>query len=201
MVCLFPAIDLKGGHCVRLKKGQMDKKTVFHKNPAAQAEIFKTQGFGCIHVVDLDGAVEGRSVNGAAVESILSCGLPIQLGGGIRTMQHIEQWLQKGVKRVVLGTAAQTLQEAYEKFPGQVAAALDMRGDTVAINGWLSTRDVFWEDFGYEGAAAIIWTDIERDGMKTGVDVARATEMAQKISRPLIVSGGVARLEDLKDLR
>lgn len=206
---LFPAIDIKDGQCVRLLRGDLDQATVFNDNPAAQAETFRDQGFEWIHVVDLNGAFEGAPVNGAAVESILGAvSLKIQLGGGIRTMETIEYWLAQGVARVVVGTAAlrnpDLVREACAKFPGQVAVGIDARDGRVAVQGWAEATDRtalnLAREFEDSGVAAIIHTDIDRDGVLTGVNVAATAALAEALSTPVIASGGVASLADLQAL-
>ena len=206
---LFPAIDIKDGQCVRLLRGDLDQATVFNDNPAAQAETFRDQGFEWIHVVDLNGAFEGAPVNGAAVESILGAvSLKIQLGGGIRTMETIEYWLAQGVARVVVGTAAlrnpDLVREACAKFPGQVAVGIDARDGRVAVQGWAEATDRtalnLAREFVDSGVAAIIHTDIDRDGVLTGVNVAATAALAEALSTPVIASGGVASLADLQAL-
>ena len=171
---LFPAIDLKQGECVRLKLGDMDQATVYNPNPGAQAKAFEDQGFEYLHVVDLDGAFAGQSENGAAVEDILaSTSNPVQLGGGIRNLDHIENWLAKGLARVILGTVAvrdpELVREACRKFPNQVAVGIDAKGGKVAVEGWAETSELTVIDmaarFEDAGAAAIIYTDIDRDGI------------------------------------
>ena len=176
---LFPAIDLKDGQCVRLKLGDMDQATVFNDDPAAQAKSFEGQGFEYLHVVDLNGAFAGESVNGAAVESILkTVNFPVQLGGGIRTLAHIESWLDKGLARVILGTSAvrdpALVKEAAKKWPGQVAVGIDARKGMVAVEGWAETSELSVIELArrFEGAgvAAIIYTDIDRDGVLSGIN-------------------------------
>ncbi|MEO1544737.1 MAG: 1-(5-phosphoribosyl)-5-[(5-phosphoribosylamino)methylideneamino] imidazole-4-carboxamide isomerase, partial [Pseudomonadota bacterium] len=177
---LFPAIDLKDGQCVRLKLGDMDAATVFNDDPAAQAATFETQGFEWLHIVDLNGAFEGRPVNASAVEAILSTiSMPVQLGGGIRDLATIEAWLEKGVRRVILGTVAvrdpELVRQACAKFPGRVAVGIDARGGKVAVEGWAeaSTLGVIELAARFEdaGAAAIIYTDIDRDGVLKGLNL------------------------------
>ncbi len=206
---LFPAIDLKDGQCVRLLRGDLDQATVFNDNPAAQAEIFRDQGFEWIHVVDLNGAFEGAPVNGAVVENILGAvSLKIQLGGGIRTMETVEYWLARGVSRVVLGTAAlrnpALVRQACAEFPGQVAVGIDARGGRVAVQGWAESTDRTALDLACEfedsGVAAIIHTDIDRDGVLTGVNVEATAALAEALSTPVIASGGVASVADLQAL-
>jgi phosphoribosylformimino-5-aminoimidazole carboxamide ribotide isomerase len=207
---LYPAIDLKEGQCVRLLRGDMDAATVYNDDPGAQATAFRDQGFAWIHVVDLDGAVAGHPVNGAAVSAILEAAeLPVQLGGGIRDMATLEAWLDLGVGRVVLGTAALRdpglANEACSRFPGQVAIGIDARGGHVATDGWVETSEVTVLDlarrFEDAGAAAIVYTDIERDGALTGVNVKATAALARAIATPVIASGGVASLDDIAALQ
>lgn len=207
---LFPAIDLKGGQCVRLLRGDRDRATVFNDDPAAQARLFRDQGFGWIHVVDLDGAFEGAPVNGEAVEAILEAvDLNIQLGGGIRTLEVIEAWLGRGVTRVVLGTAAlrdpQLVRLACERFPDQIAVGIDCRDGRVAVEGWVEDTGRLALDVARvaedAGAVAIIHTDIQRDGALGGLNVAASAQLAEALSTPVIASGGVASLADLRALK
>jgi phosphoribosylformimino-5-aminoimidazole carboxamide ribotide isomerase len=209
-VILYPAIDLKDGHCVRLEQGDMARATVFNADPAAQARTFAEQGFEWLHVVDLNGAFEGRSVNGAAVDAILAAtDRPVQLGGGIRDMAAIYSWLEKGVARVVLGTAAvnnpDLVQQAASTFTGQVAVGIDARGGRVAVSGWAEATQMHAIDlarrFEDAGVAAIVYTDIERDGLLKGLNITATLALANAVSIPVIASGGVASLEDLVALR
>ena len=204
---LFPAIDLKDGKCVRLKLGDMTQATVYNDSPAAQALAFEQQGFTWLHVVDLNGAFEGRSVNGAAVEAILKATKnPVQLGGGIRTLQHIEDWLSKGLARVILGTVAvrnpALVIEACKLFPGQVAVGIDAKGGHVAVEGWAEASSLgvieLAKKFEGAGIAAIIYTDIDRDGILTGINWASTIELAEAVSIPVIASGGLASIDDIK---
>ncbi len=204
---LFPAIDLKDGKCVRLKLGDMTQVTVYNDSPAAQALAFENQGFKWLHVVDLNGAFEGQSVNGAAVEAILSATKnPVQLGGGIRTLQHIEGWLSKGLARVILGTVAvrnpALVIEACKLFPGQVAVGIDAKGGKVAVEGWAEASSLgvieLAKKFEGAGVAAIIYTDIDRDGILTGINWASTIELAEAVSIPVIASGGLASMDDIK---
>ena len=206
---LFPAIDLKDGQCVRLKKGAMDEATVFNTDPAAQARAFEDQGFEYLHVVDLNGAFEGQSVNGAAVEAILAAvNMPVQLGGGIRTLDHIGNWLDKGLARVILGTVAvrdpELVKTACKAFPGQVAVGIDARGGKVAVEGWAETSELEAIDLAkrFEGAgvAAIIYTDIDRDGVLAGINWPATLELARAVSIPVIASGGLASMADIETM-
>ena len=207
---LFPAIDLKGGQCVRLYKGDMDRATVFNDDPAGQAQSFAAQGCRWLHVVDLDGAFAGKPMNAGAVEAILAAvDVPVQLGGGIRDLGAIESWLSRGVSRVVLGTLAllapQIVREACRKFPGNIAVGIDARAGRVAVEGWAEASEM--EDhelarrFEDSGAAAIVYTDIERDGTLEGVNVAATAALARGLSIPVIASGGVASMDDLLALK
>ena len=207
---LYPAIDLKDGRCVRLLKGDFARETVFNDDPADQAAQFQAQGFEWLHVVDLNGAVEGRAVNRAGVEAILGAvTIPVQLGGGIRDMAGIEMWLERGLARVILGTAALTdpdlVRQAARAFPGRVAVGIDARGGRVATQGWFETSDVTAVDlarsFEDAGVAAIVYTDIERDGALRGVNVAATAALARAVGTPVIASGGVAGLDDLRALK
>jgi phosphoribosylformimino-5-aminoimidazole carboxamide ribotide isomerase len=208
-VILFPAIDLKGGEAVRLKLGDMAQATVFNTDPAAQARIFESQGFQYLHVVDLDGAFAGESRNGAAVERILAAvKMPVQLGGGIRTLAHIEGWLQKGLSRVILGTVAlrdpELVKTAARQFPGKVAVGIDARGGKVAVEGWAETSelDVIEMARRFEGAgvAAIIYTDIDRDGVLAGINWSGTLALARAVTIPVIASGGLASMDDIERL-
>jgi len=207
---LFPAIDLKDGQCVRLYQGDMDKATVFNDSPANQAVEFEASGFEWLHLVDLNGAFAGKPVNGDAVEAILEAtNLPAQLGGGIRDLATIEMWLNKGIKRVILGTIAvndpDLVREACKLFPGQVAVGIDARDGMVAVEGWAEVSSLTAIDLAAKsedaGVAAIIYTDIERDGAMKGVNVASTAALARATSIPVIASGGVASVEDLKALK
>ena len=206
---LYPAIDLKDGQCVRLLQGDMARATVFNDDPAAQAAQFAEAGAEWLHVVDLNGAFEGRPVNATAVSSILTAvGLPVQLGGGIRSLETIESWLERGVARVVLGTVAvkdpALVREACAKWPGQVALGIDARGGRVAVEGWAEVSDLEVEDlarrFEDAGAAAVIYTDVDRDGILTGPNLAATAALADAVTMPVIASGGVATLDDLQAL-
>ncbi|MSO66334.1 MAG: 1-(5-phosphoribosyl)-5-[(5-phosphoribosylamino)methylideneamino]imidazole-4-carboxamide isomerase [Pseudolabrys sp.] len=206
---LFPAIDLKEGLAVRLEQGDMARATVFHRDPAAQAQAFETQGFQYLHIVDLDGAFAGKPVNAAAVERILeSIGIPVQLGGGVRDMATVEAWLGKGVDRVIIGTAAVRnpvlVMDAAKKFPGQVAVGLDARDGRVAVQGWAEISELSALDiarrFEDAGVAAIIYTDVSRDGMLKGINWEATIALADSISIPVIASGGLASIGDIKAL-
>jgi phosphoribosylformimino-5-aminoimidazole carboxamide ribotide isomerase len=208
-VILFPAIDLKNGQCVRLEQGDMARATVFNLDPAAQAKTFETQGFEYLHVVDLDGAFAGKPMNAQAVESMLKVvKFPVQLGGGIRDLATIEAWLGKGIRRVIIGTAAvrdpTLVKEAAKKFPGQVAVGLDARDGKVAVEGWAETSTVTALDiarrFEDAGVAAIIFTDIARDGLLKGLNLDATIELSEAISIPVIASGGFASIDDVKAL-
>lgn len=207
---LYPAIDLKDGQCVRLYKGEMDQATVFNDNPAAQARAFEDAGCEYLHLVDLNGAFAGTPVNGAAVEAILAaCSVPAQLGGGIRDMGTIEAWLDKGLARVILGTVAvenpDLVREAAHTFPGQVAVGIDARNGRVATKGWAEDTDVMVTDlarsFEDAGVAAIIYTDINRDGAMQGPNIDATAALAHAVTIPVIASGGVSSLDDLCALK
>ena len=206
---LYPAIDLKDGAAVRLLRGEMGTATVFNPDPAAQARDFAAAGFRWLHLVDLNGAFEGRPVNGAAVEAILAAiDLPVQLGGGIRDLSTIEHWLAAGVARVILGTAAvkdpALVKAACRKFPDRVAVGIDARAGRVAVQGWAEESDLEAEElarrFRDVGVSAIIYTDIERDGALQGVNVAATAALAAAVPIPVIASGGVASLDDIAAL-
>jgi len=206
-VILFPAIDLKDKQCVRLKLGDMKQVTVFNDDPADQAKNFENQGFQYLHVVDLNGAFAGQSVNGAAVEAILKAvKFPVQLGGGIRTLADIENWLDKGISRVILGTIAlnnpNLVKEACKKFPNQVAVGIDAKGGKVAVEGWAETSELsvieMAKRFEGAGVASIIYTDIDRDGILAGINWASTLELAKSTSIPIIASGGLASMDDIK---
>ncbi len=207
---LYPAIDLKDGQAVRLLRGEMDAATVFNDDPAAQARAFQDEGCQWLHLVDLNGAFAGKPVNGAAVEAILSeTSVPTQLGGGIRDMATIEMWLAKGLTRVILGTVAvedpDLVREAAKAFPGHVAVGLDARNGFVATRGWAEETDVQVTDlaksFEDVGVAAIIYTDIDRDGAMQGPNITATAALAKATSIPVIASGGVSSLDDLVALR
>lgn len=207
---LYPAIDLKDGHCVRLLHGDMDKATVFGDDPAAQAAAFESAGCEWVHLVDLNGAFAGEPVNAAAVEAILArITVPAQLGGGIRDMKTIEMWLSKGLARVILGTVAvenpDLVRQAARAFPGQVAVGIDARNGRVATKGWAEETEVMVTDlarsFEDAGVAAIIYTDIMRDGAMQGPNLSATRDLAQAVSIPVIASGGVSSIDDLLALR
>lgn len=206
---LFPAIDLKDGQCVRLKLGDMDQATVFNANPAAQAAKFEAQGFSWLHLVDLNGAFAGRPVNEAAVEAILkSVTIPIQLGGGIRSLAQIETWLAKGIRRVILGTVAlrdpALVREACKLFPGRIVVGIDARNGNVAVEGWAETSILtaiaLAERFVDAGVAAIIFTDIDRDGILRGLNIESTLALANAVTIPVIASGGLASIDDIHRL-
>ena len=206
---LFPAIDLKNGQCVRLEQGDMARATVFNLDPSAQAQAFAAQGFEYLHVVDLDGAFAGKPVNAQAVEAMLKAiTMPVQLGGGIRDLATVEAWLAKGVARVIIGTAAvrdpELVKNAAKQFPGRVAVGLDARDGKVAVQGWAETSEVtaleIAQRFEDAGVAAIIFTDIARDGLLKGLNLDATITLADHISIPVIASGGFASIEDVKAL-
>jgi phosphoribosylformimino-5-aminoimidazole carboxamide ribotide isomerase len=208
-VILFPAIDLKDGVCVRLQQGDMTRATVFHRDPAEQAQAFEAQGFEYLHVVDLDGAFAGRPINDHAVERILeTVSIPVQLGGGIRDSATIEAWFEKGVDRIIVGTAAvrdpALVRYAARKFPDRVAVGLDARDGKVAVEGWAETSELtvveIARQFEDVGVAAIIYTDIARDGLLEGLNLDAAIALADAIDIPIIASGGLASIEDVKAL-
>ena len=207
---LYPAIDLKDGQCVRLLRGEMDQATVFNDDPAAQARAFQVAGCEWVHLVDLNGAFAGAPVNGAAVEAILAAiSIPAQLGGGIRDMKTIEGWLARGLRRVILGTVAVRdpglVRTAAKTFPGQVAVGIDARKGMVAVEGWAETTDITALDlarkFEDAGVAAIIYTDIDRDGAMQGPNVEATAALARAVSIPVIASGGVSSMADLRALK
>ncbi|MGN6158024.1 MAG: 1-(5-phosphoribosyl)-5-[(5-phosphoribosylamino)methylideneamino]imidazole-4-carboxamide isomerase [Devosia sp.] len=206
---LFPAIDLKQGQAVRLKLGDMAQATVFNDNPAAQARIFEKQGFEYLHVVDLDGAFAGESRNTAAVEAILKAvKMPVQLGGGIRTLPHVEGWLGKGLSRVILGTVAlrdpELVTAAARAFPGRIAVGIDARGGKVAVEGWAETSSLdvieLAKRFEGVGVSAIIYTDIDRDGVLAGINWDSTLKLARAITIPVVASGGLASMADIERL-
>lgn len=209
---LFPAIDLKDGTCVRLYKGEMEKATVFNDSPADQAAKFKAAGCRWLHVVDLNGAFAGKPVNAPAVDAILAAlgpDIPVQLGGGIRDHATIDAWLDKGVRRVILGTVAlrnpDLVKEACKRHPGRIVVGIDARDGMVAVEGWAETSDISALDlalrFEDAGVAAIVYTDIDRDGALTGCNVEATAGLATAISTPVIASGGVSTIEDIKALK
>ena len=204
---LFPAIDLKNGQCVRLEQGDMTRATVFSLDPAAQAKSFAAQGFEYLHVVDLDAAFAGKPMNAHAVEAMLKAvTLPLQLGGGIRDLKTVEAWLAKGVARVIIGTAAvrdpALVKNAAKAFAGRVAVGLDARDGRVAVEGWAQTSQLtaleIAQRFEDAGVAAIIFTDIARDGLLKGLNLDATIALAEKISIPVIASGGLASIEDVE---
>jgi phosphoribosylformimino-5-aminoimidazole carboxamide ribotide isomerase len=208
-VILFPAIDLKDGKCVRLKLGDMNAATIFNDDPAAQARAFESQGFTYLHIVDLNGAFAGKPVNAPAVEAILKAiTMPAQLGGGIRDLATIESWLARGIRRVILGTVAvrdpALVREACRTFPGRIAVGIDAKAGKVAVEGWAETSELTAIDlarrFEDAGVAAIIYTDIERDGVLKGLNLPATAELARATSIPVIASGGLASLDDVKAL-
>jgi phosphoribosylformimino-5-aminoimidazole carboxamide ribotide isomerase len=208
-VILFPAIDLKEGLAVRLEQGDMARATVFHRDPAAQARAFEQQGFEYLHIVDLDGAFAGKPVNAAAVDRILeTVGIPVQLGGGVRDTATVEAWLEKGVTRVIIGTAAVRdppfVKQAARDFPGRVAVGLDARDGKVAVGGWAENSELsaleIAQRFEDAGVAAIVYTDIARDGMLQGLNLDATIALAEAISIPVIASGGLASIADIKAL-
>jgi phosphoribosylformimino-5-aminoimidazole carboxamide ribotide isomerase len=206
---LFPAIDLKNGEAVRLQQGDMARATVFNHDPAAQARAFEAAGFEWLHLVDLDGAFAGKPVNALAVAAILkSVKIPAQLGGGIRNLATVESWLREGIRRVIIGTAAvhdpEFVKQAARKFPGRVAVGIDARGGKVAVSGWAEETQLealevarLFED---AGVAAIIYTDVERDGMLQGLNLDATIALADAVSIPVIASGGLASLDDVRRL-
>lgn len=207
---LYPAIDLKDGQCVRLLRGDMGKATVFNDDPAAQAASFETAGFERIHLVDLDGAIEGVSINVDAVKGILSAiSIPAQLGGGIRDIAGVERWLNAGIARVILGTVAledpELVKSACKAFPGRIAVGIDARDGMVAVKGWTETSRMTALElalrFEDAGVAAIVFTDIDRDGAMGGVNVDATADLAFALSTPVIASGGLSSLDDIKLLK
>jgi len=206
---LFPAIDLKDGQCVRLVQGDMDQATVFSDTPHEQAKSFEDAGFDYLHIVDLNGAFEGEPVNGQAIEQILAnVSMATQLGGGIRDLKTIAMWLEKGISRVILGTAAvenpELVHEACREFPGRVAVGLDAKNGLVAVRGWAESSTLTLADmtlrFNDAGVAAIIFTDIDRDGILTGLNLEATARLAKSTSIPIIASGGLSSLEDIRSL-
>lgn len=207
---IYPAIDLKDGKCVRLHKGVMDSEVIYNDDPAAQAATWAQNGFSWIHIVDLNGAIEGKPVNADAVKDIIDAvDLPLQLGGGIRDLKQIETWLHAGVSRVILGTVAvknpALVKEACLNFPGQIAVGADAYGDKIATEGWVETSDRttidLMQEFQEDGLAAVIYTDINRDGTGEGLNMENTIKLAENISIPVIASGGVGSLDDVKAVR
>jgi len=208
-VILFPAIDLKNGEAVRLEQGDMARATIFHRDPAEQARVFAAQGFEYLHIVDLDGAFAGKPMNAAAVERILATvKIPVQLGGGIRDRATIDAWLDNGVRRVIIGTAAvrdsALVKAAARAYPGRIAVGLDARDGAVAVEGWAETSEISALDiarrFEDAGVAAIIYTDIARDGMLRGLNLDATIALAVAVSIPIIASGGLASIDDVRAL-
>lgn len=207
---LFPAIDLKDGNCVRLVKGEMDQATIFNDDPGHQALQFENAGCEWVHLVDLNGAFEGRPVNADAVQSILNnVTVPVQLGGGIRDLETIRTWIEKGISRVILGTIAlrdpSIVIKAAKEFPGKIAVGIDARSGMVAVEGWAETSDMSAVELGKKfedaGVCSIIYTDIDRDGTMEGLNVAGTIDLANALDIPVIASGGVASIDDLKILK
>jgi phosphoribosylformimino-5-aminoimidazole carboxamide ribotide isomerase len=208
-VILFPAIDLKNGFCVRLEQGDMARATIFHRDPAEQARSFVAQGFDYLHVVDLDGAFAGRPMNAAAIDRVLAAvKIPLQLGGGIRDRATVEKWLGNGVARVIIGTAAvrdpALVKEASKRYPGRIAVGLDARDGKVAVEGWAQTAELSALDlarrFEDAGVAALIYTDVARDGMLKGLNLEATLALADAVAIPVIASGGLASLDDVRAL-
>ena len=206
---LFPAIDLKQGQCVRLQQGDMARATVFNMDPAAQARSFESQGFSYLHVVDLDGAFAGRSMNAPAIEAVLGAiKIPLQLGGGIRDIGTIEAWLGQGVARVIIGTAAvrdpDLVRRAARLYPGRIAVGIDARDGQVAVEGWATSSELAAAELGKRfedaGVAAIVYTDIARDGLLKGLNIEASMALANALSIPVIASGGLASLADVERL-
>ena len=206
---LFPAIDLKNGEVVRLEQGDMTRATIFHRDPAEQARLFAAQGFKYLHIVDLDGAFAGRPINATAVERVLAAAkIPVQLGGGIRDRATIDAWLRKGVTRVIVGTAAvrdpALVKDAAKSFPGRVAVGLDARRGKVAVEGWAKSSELsaleIARRFEDAGVGAIVYTDIARDGMLKGLNLEATIALADAVSIPVIASGGLASLDDVRAL-
>lgn len=207
---IYPAIDLKDGKCVRLHKGEMDSQIIYNDDPGAQALSWAQAGFSWVHVVDLNGAVDGKPVNNAAVEAILDASdLPVQLGGGIRSLGHIEHWLSQGISRVILGTVAvknpDLVKQACALFPDQIAVGIDARGDKVAVEGWIEESEMnvidLAKNFEDCGVTALIYTDINRDGTGEGLNMEQTIKLAQSVSIPVIASGGVGSMTDIDAVR
>lgn len=206
---IYPAIDLKDGNCVRLYKGDMDAATIYNPDPASQAQSFVDEGFKYLHIVDLNGAIDGKPINKRAMEDILqTINIPAQLGGGIRNIQHIENWLEAGLDRVILGTVAvknpELVIEACKLFPGKIVLGLDARGEKIAVEGWVEESEMTIYDlakkFEDAGAAAIIYTDINRDGTGEGLNIQATHKLAKSTSIPVIASGGVGSMDDIHAL-
>jgi|DEB0MinimDraft_10_1074344.scaffolds.fasta_scaffold20628_3 phosphoribosylformimino-5-aminoimidazole carboxamide ribotide isomerase len=206
---IYPAIDLKGGKCVRLYQGDMDQATIFNDSPLSQAKFFEENGFKSLHIVDLDGAIVGAAVNGDIVQEIVNnINIPVQVGGGIRNLDQIDRWLSIGVKRVIIGTAAlkdpDLVIEAADKFPNQIIVGIDAKQDFVAIDGWVKRSDVTIIDlaqkFSESKIAAIIYTDIMRDGTMQGVNIEATKKLAQNSNVPIIASGGVNSIENISQI-
>ncbi len=206
---VVPAIDLKGGRCVRLYQGQMDKETVFSQDPVAMARRWEAEGAELLHLVDLDGAVSGQPVNRPEIEAILKAvSVPVELGGGIRDLATIEEYLALGVDRVILGTVAcrepELVREACRLFPGRIVVGIDVRGEKVAVSGWVDTVEIHFLDlaklFEEAGPRAIIFTDISRDGTRSGVNVEKTRSLVEAVSIPVYAAGGVSTLEDIRQL-
>jgi len=206
---LYPAIDLKDGRCVRLKRGEMGKATIFNDDPAAQARTFASQGFSHLHIVDLNGAFAGKPVNASAVEAILAAvPTPLQLGGGIRSLDVMEAWLSRGIARVILGTVAvrepALVHDACRRFPGRIAVGIDAKGGKVAVEGWATVSELeateLAQRFEGAGVAALIYTDIDRDGVLAGLNLAATAALGRAVSIPVIASGGLAGLADVEAL-
>ncbi|MEM9470282.1 MAG: 1-(5-phosphoribosyl)-5-[(5-phosphoribosylamino)methylideneamino]imidazole-4-carboxamide isomerase [Pseudomonadota bacterium] len=207
---IYPAIDLKDGKCVRLHKGDMDSETIYNDDPASQAHQWAQNGFSWIHIVDLNGAIEGKPVNSNAVQSIIDAvDLPLQLGGGIRDLKQIENWLHSGVSRVILGTVAvknpDLVKQACLEFPGQIAVGADAYGEQIATEGWVekSERTVIdlIQEFEADGLAAVIYTDINRDGTGEGLNMDNTIKLAESVAIPVIASGGVGSMKDLEAVK
>lgn len=207
---LYPAIDLKDGKCVRLLRGEMSAATEFPNSPAQQAALFEAQGFQWLHMVDLNGAFEGRAVNHEAVEAVLkTVNIPVELGGGIRSMTDIERWLNAGIARVIIGTQAvrepQLVIDACKAFPGKIAVGIDAKAGRVAVSGWGDVTDMLAAElalrFEDAGVCAIIYTDIARDGMMQGPNIPETVALAERISTPVILSGGVSSIHDLLSIK
>lgn len=207
---IFPAIDLKDGHCVRLTRGDMEASTVYNENPVDQALTFEKAGFKWLHLVDLNGAIEGRSVNAMVVNDILhSVSIPVQLGGGIRNMKAIDRWFASGVSRVILGTVAvrepQLVKDACAKYPGRIAVSIDARNGKAAVSGWVenSTIDAteLAKRFADAGVSALIYTDIDRDGTGQGPNVDATSELSKAVQIPVIASGGVGSIDDIRSVK